>query len=360
MLSDAVPCRSTSLLIFNLVYGLSAQRTVALAAVPRINQFATRLLNALYPGAHLVEFLPWMRHFPSWMAKWKRDAEWWFKEDSAMYEGLYSGVEAQMAEGDAPSSFASLLVEQQHVHNLDHLQASWLAGTMYAAGAETTSAVLAWFILAMIVYPDVQRRAQAELDAVVGRTRLPTFDDYVKLPYIRAIVKEALRWQPAAPLGTPHRLIEDDWYQGYLIPKGAMVIPNVWAMNRDPEVYGPDALEFNPSRHLTADGRFAKAPDHTKQEGHASYGFGHRLCVGRHVANEALFINAAYILWAFTLDGVKAEDGHVIIPSPDDVITAGSVVRPKPFGCSFIPRFTDVAAVLEAAEELHGIRRDVK
>ncbi|CCL98630.1 uncharacterized protein FIBRA_00632 [Fibroporia radiculosa] len=349
--------KSTSLLIFNLVYGHSTQNSVALSAVPRINQFATRLLRALYPGAHLVEFFPWMIYFPSWMAKWKRDAERWFKEDSAMYEELYSGVEAQVAEGGVPSSFASLIIEQQHVHRLSHLQASWLAGTMYAAGAETTSAVLAWFILAMVIYPDVQRRAQEEIDVVVGRTRVPTFEDYNRMPYIRAVVKEALRWQPAAPLGTPHRLIEDDWYEGYLIPKGAMVIPNVWSMNRDPNVYGPDAHEFNPSRHLTSDGRFAKAPDHTKQEGHASYGFGHRLCVGRHVANDAIFINAASILWAFVLEGVPGPDGCPVIPSPEAVVTSGSVMRPASFKCLFNPRFEDVPDVLEAAQELHGIRR---
>ena len=54
----------------------------------------------------------------------------------------------------------------------------------------------------MTLYPDVMRRAQAEIDAVVGRERVPTFDDKDKLPYIRAIVRETLRWRPVGPLGT--------------------------------------------------------------------------------------------------------------------------------------------------------------
>lgn len=61
-----------------------------------------------------------------------------------------------------------------------------------AAGAETTSAVMAWWMLAMVTHPETQKRAQAELDAVVGRDRLPTFADYDSLPYIRAMVSSDL------------------------------------------------------------------------------------------------------------------------------------------------------------------------
>lgn len=73
---------------------------------------------------------------------------------------------------------------------------------------------MAWWTLAMVVYPEVQARAQAELDSVVGRDRVPTFEDLSNLPYICAMVKEALRWRPVDPLGLPHRSSEDDWYEG--------------------------------------------------------------------------------------------------------------------------------------------------
>ena len=61
--------------------------------------------------------------------------------------------------------------------------------------------VLIAFMLAMTLYPDVQRRAQAEIDDVVGHLRLPKFSDRVRLPYIEAIVKEVVRWRPIDPLG---------------------------------------------------------------------------------------------------------------------------------------------------------------
>jgi len=80
----------------------------------------------------------------------------------------------------------------------------------------------------MVIFPDVQKKAQAELDEVIGRGQLPTFADYDHLPYIRAVVKEIMRWRPVGPVGIPHRVIQNDVYEGYHIPKGAICIPNVW------------------------------------------------------------------------------------------------------------------------------------
>ena len=80
----------------------------------------------------------------------------------------------------------------------------------------------------MLLYPEVQAKAQEELDRVVGPHRLPDFSDLPDLPYIHAVCKEVLRWQPAAPLGVPHCNIRDDEYRGMLIPKGSTIIANQW------------------------------------------------------------------------------------------------------------------------------------
>ena len=94
---------------------------------------------------------------------------------------------------------------------------------------------MAWWTLAMLAYPETQACAHAELDAVVGCGHLPTFADLTHLPYIRAMVNEALRWRPPAPLGAPHRSTEDGWYDGMFIPKGTLCIANLWhSMNQDP------------------------------------------------------------------------------------------------------------------------------
>lgn len=80
----------------------------------------------------------------------------------------------------------------------------------------------------MSLYPETLKKAQAELDAVLGRNRLPDQSDRASLPYINAIIKECYRWLNVAPLGLPHQTTKDDEYDGYLIPAGATVIPNQW------------------------------------------------------------------------------------------------------------------------------------
>lgn len=87
---------------------------------------------------------------------------------------------------------------------------------------------MACFFLAMSVFPNVQKKAQEEIDRVVGPNRLPTYADRENLPYINAMVKEVLRWHPVAPMGLPHTSTEDDECEGYLIPKGSMLFGNVW------------------------------------------------------------------------------------------------------------------------------------
>ena len=77
----------------------------------------------------------------------------------------------------------------------------------------------------MAMHPDVQAKAQAELDGLLGMTRLPDLDDRDSLPYCQALLLETLRWRPAVPMGIPHRLMVDDVYNGYHLPAGSLIIP---------------------------------------------------------------------------------------------------------------------------------------
>jgi cytochrome P450 len=199
---------------------------------------------------------------------------------------------------------------------------SFLSG----AGADTTPAVMAWWTLAMLTYPETQARAQAELDAVVGRARLPTFSYYAALPYLRAMVKEALRWRTVSPLCIPHRSTEDDWYEGVFIPKGTICIPNVWHLNRDPEIYGENAAHFEPARHLDANGDIAPGPPDAKEEGHVAFGFGRRQCAGRHVANRSLFIQMAVPLWANRIEHKEDASGQLLPLDVDGFVDHGVMV----------------------------------
>jgi cytochrome P450 len=80
----------------------------------------------------------------------------------------------------------------------------------------------------MTLFPDIQHKAQLELDAAVGQNRFADSSDEESLPYTSALVKEVLRWKPPLPFGLPHRLMEEDVYDGMRIPKGSWVIGNSW------------------------------------------------------------------------------------------------------------------------------------
>ena len=177
----------------------------------------------------------------------------------------------------------------------------------------------------MVAFPEVQRRAQAEIDAVVGRDRLPTFADAPRLPYVRAIVKEVQRWRPTAPFGMPHAATEEDWYDGMYIPKGATCISNLWHCNHDRAVFGEDADEFRPERHLDGHGESLLGPAETNHAGHVGFGFGRRICVGKELATDSLFIDTVRILWAATLERARDENGNEVPLDVETIVDAGVV-----------------------------------
>jgi len=170
----------------------------------------------------------------------------------------------------------------------------------------------------MLAHPEVQVRAHAELDEVVGFARPPTFADLPSLPYIRAMVKEALRWSPTTPFGIPHASSADDWYEGKFIPKGTIILPNLRVINFDRAVFGSDSARFNPARYLDEKGQVKVLMD-GREEGHMSFGFGRRLCPGRFAAEGTLAIDFATLLWAIRFErpeGAQGElDVHTLVHS---------------------------------------------
>jgi cytochrome P450 len=178
----------------------------------------------------------------------------------------------------------------------------------------------------MIAFPEVQRRAHAELDTIVGRDRLPTFADAPRLPYISAIIREVLRWRPSLPLGVPHTADEDDWYEGMFIPKGTVCISNIWHCNRDRTVFGEDANEFRPERHLDERGELLSGPVEMNQGGHVTFGFGRRNCVGKDLAANTLFITATRMLWATNFERARDENGKELPVDTETIVDLGLIL----------------------------------
>lgn len=283
------------------------------------------------PAGTLVDFFPMIRHLPnflarSWSLKFARDWGWAIRQ---IHDAPFAAAQAS-TKPDQSSLIQMLLAQrkarlvasQPEEMTIEDIKGA--AGAVYAAGQDTTWSTLVVLVLNMVLHPDVQREAQAELDAVVGRSRLPTFADRPQLPYIDRIVQETLRWCPVSPVGVPHRALAEDEYRGMRIPAGAIVYGNARAMTHDPRTYrDPDV--FDPDRFLRGE------PLPVGQ-----FGFGRRVCVGKHLAEASVWIVAASLL--ATMDIVKAcgPDGAEI--TPEVRLTNGLTSHPRSFPCRFVPR----------------------
>ncbi|KAF8490143.1 cytochrome P450 [Russula emetica] len=338
--------RSVASTIVSILYNIPSLTSKQDNAVQDISRAVNSSLRAVV-GTSLVEFFPWMVYVPQRFANWKREALKQSAERTERFLRLFNHVKADIASVGVRPSFSASLIEQRDRYHLSEREMAFLAGHMYGAGLDTTSGTLMWWALAMVAFPEVQHRAQAEIDVVVGRARLPSFADAARLPYVRAVIKEVLRWRPAVERGLPHKAADDDWYEGMFIPKGATCMANIWHCNHDRAIFGDDADDFRPERHLDAKGEeVLPGPRETNGEGHVTFGFGRRICVGKYLANDSLFINTATILWAAKLVCARDENGKEVPPDPNAFVDNGITTHPAPHGCMITPRFPEVLSIL--------------
>lgn len=148
---------------------------------------------------------------------------------------------------------------------------------MFTAGTDTSSSVIEWAISEMLKNPTILKRAQEEMDQVIGRNRRLMESDIPKLPYLQAICKETFRKHPSTPLNLPRIAQKDCQVNGYYIPKGTRLSVNIWAIGRDPNVW-ENPLEFNPDRFLS--GKMAKIDPRGNDFELIPFGAGRRICAG--------------------------------------------------------------------------------
>ncbi|KJZ74355.1 hypothetical protein HIM_04117 [Hirsutella minnesotensis 3608] len=211
---------------------------------------------------------------------------------------------------------------------LDEHDLAYVIGTSYEAGSDTTAFVLEVFVMACVLHPESVKKVQKELDTVVA-LRLPTLTDVKKLSYTRAFIREILRWRPVVPRGIQRRTQRDDFFMGFKIPKGAVLVPNHWSMEFDPGLFD-DPWLFEPDRWISS-------PDLPS----SAFGFGRRQCPGKQLAMNSLAIVICRILWGFEIG-----------PGPDGLqdpfsLTQGISSRPKSFGAIFRPRTQAHTKVIE-------------
>ncbi|KAI8992754.1 cytochrome P450 [Trametes punicea] len=290
------------------------------------------------PGSMLVDFFPILKGIPLWAPGSG------FKHRAYYVRGLirktldtpFEMVKRALHAGTAAPSFTAELIEEAAAEGItspEHEEdIKGAAGVIYAAGTDTTVTAMKSFVLAMVLHPDVYKKAQAEIDRVVGPDRLPDWEDQANLPYLDCVLREVFRWNAPVPLGVPHRVQSDDVYRGHHIPDGAMVIPNIWWMTNDPEIY-PEPEKFDPERYVGMSPEEAERTDPRN----VVFGFGRRICPGQAFAEAGIWLAAANIIATMDLTFAKdALSGRPIVP--EAAFISGFVSHPKDFTCAFRPR----------------------
>ncbi|OJT13611.1 O-methylsterigmatocystin oxidoreductase [Trametes pubescens] len=342
--------------ILKLVYGIDiVDEDDERIVIPHAALETTRRST---PASFAVDLFPILRHVPSWFPGagfQKVFAECKVANDYLKHAPFDEAKEA-LERGDSRPCIVADMLARAKMNSTDSTDLSDemedmvknVCATTVEASADTSLSTLQAIFVAMALYPAVQRKAQAALDAVVGPSRLPDFTNSAALPYIHAIVKEALRWCVVSPLGLAHRTLRDDVFHGCFVPAGTTVHANAWAMLHDPATYEhPD--EFRPERFLR-DGLRAPGPTTTALGADSiAFGFGRRLCPGRHFALESLFITVASVLHVFDIGLPLDADGAPIQVKFEQ--SHGAISYPEDCRCTVTPRSKAAEALILAAHE---------
>jgi cytochrome P450 len=344
--------------------------------IKRIYGVIDRFTVNTAPGAWAIDSFPALAALPQQLfGNWRAHGQKLFEQDSKVYLDLWNKLKQDTDAGVAKDCFTkTFYLNGPEKSGIDDLAAAYTCGGLIEAGSETTGSTLNNFVLCMVLFPEAQRRAQEELDRVVGRGRLPTWEDEERLPYVRSVIKEVLRWRPVNKFGMPHASSEDDWYEGWFIPKGSVVVLNWWyvccflsrfpewflgigwfadccrAIHNDPDHWSNPSA-FDPSRylnHTASAAHYMNSPDPLERD-HFTYGAGRRSCPGVHVAERSLFINVSRVLWGFNLNKKTGKDGKEV--EVNTKMEPGFMSVPEPFDCDIKPRSEAHAKIMREESE---------
>ncbi|XP_076321631.1 cytochrome P450 2J6-like [Tachypleus tridentatus] len=258
----------------------------------------------------LYTFFPWLKHIvlklrPGIYKKFLTNVE-------QLQEFIINEIkthEETLDENNIRDFIDAFLLEMKKRQNKndtsDTFNMETLIGTvqaLFGAGSGTVRISVHWLLLTIAVYRDIQDRVQKEIDNVIGRERLPSWADHTNLPFTQAVLMEAQRWRPVAPLSIMRYTLEDTTVQEYNVPEGTYVMTNIWAVHHD-KAYWKDSDIFCPDRFLNQDGTSVEKPEY-----YIPFALGKRNCLGETLAQVEVFLYFASILQRFTValpEGVK-------------------------------------------------------
>ncbi|KAL1745669.1 cytochrome P450 [Schizophyllum fasciatum] len=339
--------RVGSSIALSIIYGKRNPRIVTPTAVA-IDHITEDWNAFLQPGnTPPVDAFPFSKRVPFLLRPWTSEARKIQKMQKSLYLELFDECRKRVEAGDG-AFFMGDVVRDRANHGLSREQMSSLAGSIYEAGSETTPASLRNWLLLVAAHPEVQAKAQDEIDRVVGEGRMPEYKDAEDMPYLRAIIQEAHRFRNIVPLGLPHRAMRDLRYKDYLIPQGATILANLHGLFRDPELFD-DPYTFNPERYMLSEHGTKPGINNSDVRTSVIFGFGRRICPGMHLANATALLVAMKLLWAFEFRAPL--DPATGKPIPYDILTNrdGISAAPPPFKCDIRCRSPARAEIIRHA-----------
>lgn len=362
----------------------------------------------MIPGtAPPVDIFPILQHVPAFLAKWKSharavrkawvaDAWRWYHDGAAQR----AQIEANPASVRFEGLISRLVRERQDNNssnkaNFSDLEIGYIGQALVGAAVDTTSATFETLLCCFAAFPAVLRKAQEEVDRVVGTELPPSGEQVHELPYLRACIsevscrrfvfslskrkvlienenKKTLRWRPTTPLALPHTLTKDDRFGDHVFPKGTTFIANAWAMHRNPDDYDkPD--DFVPERFLahpyglkrhsisTSNSNSNSSTEEDEELGRRrplyAFGSGRRQCPGEQFAFTTILLAAAKLVWAFN---VLPPEGGGLDLSIETGYKDGTVLEPIDPTVRFV--FRDArreSGLQEDHRRAEGIARDL-
>ncbi|XP_028832552.1 cytochrome P450 2U1 [Denticeps clupeoides] len=285
---------------------------------------------SLNSAALLINAFPWLYYMPFGVFKELRKAE----QDITVFLKRMIAEHKATLDPNNPRDFIDIyLVEmmaQQETEGPTETSFTedylfYIIGDLFIAGTDTTANSILWMVLYMCVHPEIQEKVQKEIDTVVGPGRTPSLTDKGNLPFTEATIMEVQRMTVVVPLSIPHMSSETTEFRGYTIPKGTVIIPNLWSVHRDPTVWdNPD--DFNPTRFLDEEGKLLR------NEHFIPFGIGRRVCMGEQLAKMELFLMFTNLMQSFTFKLPKGT-------SPPSLLGRfGLTLAPCPYTVCVTPR----------------------
>ncbi|KAJ7859327.1 cytochrome P450 [Mycena olivaceomarginata] len=304
----------------------------------------------LEPGAvPPIDAIPILNLIPERWAKWKRECKRVRDLQRARYFGLVEETRERMRRNQRNGSFMEDVLERQAELGMDDEMAGWFGGTLLEGAMDTTSSYIQSLVLALVAYPEAQKKAHEEIDRVVGEHRMPTLEDLEQMPYVRAIISETHRFRPIASLGAPHATLatEEPTFKLSRLynSQGTTIFVNMWGIFHDPALFD-NPEDFIPERYLLSENGTKPGVDGSDLKPTFPFGFGRRICPGMYLAQNSINLNAMNLLWAFDLKPDIDTNGN---PIPVDIFAyrKGIAMAPLPFKCRITPRTAAKARLIE-------------